>query len=343
MFSQVRALCRRKRIEAEMAQEMRQHLDELTQRNLAEGMAPEKALVEARRRFGGLAQIEEQCRDARGFVWLGRLVKDFRFVVRSLCRSWGYTVTVLFTLILGTGATTLIHNVAWWSVFPTSPYPKSEQLFFVGFNEKQAPVNYWRPGVYFEALREQTDVFSQFAVSELNPANVVLNGEPVETYTLNLSASSFDTMGVKPVLGRGFLPGEDKEGADGVVVVSDRFWKDHFGGTADALGRKIVIDQRVCIVVGVLGKYQALPNYMGGEIFKPLVLKLDPANVFEPGLFILGRLKPGVTREQAIAALSTVRITAVPAWASKYFAGQSPVLTNINEIAPRDTWAVMLP
>ena len=97
---------RRRRMEEEMAEEMRNHLRALTEANIAAGMAQEEAQFAAARQFGGLAQIMEQCREQRGLVWLEQWGKDVRFAVRSLIRAWGFTVAVVATLALGIAVAT---------------------------------------------------------------------------------------------------------------------------------------------------------------------------------------------------------------------------------------------
>ena len=332
----------RSRIEAEMVAELRQHLEELTRRNIAEGMAPDDARFAAQRSFGGIAQIEERCRDAHGFVWLAQLLKDFTFAARSLSRAWGYTLTILFTLVLGISVTTLVYDISGWMIFHSLPYPHPEQLFFVGAKDKQGPELYYHPALFLEAYREQAADVAQFVAEASNPTNVVINGEPIATFASNVSAETFDMLGIKPSLGRGFMNGDDRDGSDGVVVISDRFWKEHFGGSPDVLGKKITIDQQVCLVIGVLAKNQELPFYFGGDILKPLVLKPDPKDLFAPGIFIMARLRPGVTTGQALAVLAKVKFAKLPMWAVTYFKDRRPILSDIRNAGRHDSFWVIL-
>jgi len=103
-ISQVGSLLRRRRMETEMIEEMRYHMEELTRANVEAGMTPEEARYAAQRRFGGMAQVEERCRDEHGFVWIGQVANDIRFTLRSLYRSKGFALTVIGTLILGIGS-----------------------------------------------------------------------------------------------------------------------------------------------------------------------------------------------------------------------------------------------
>jgi putative ABC transport system permease protein len=341
LASRTRALFKRKNLEAEMAEEMRQHLEELTRSNIGAGMTPEEASYAAQRRFGGMTQIKERCRDEHGFVWLEQLFKDVFFSVRALNRARGFSLTVLFTIILGIGVTTVVYEITSWIIFRASPYPHSEQLQLIGFKDKQGLTAYYRVGLQFQAYQDQTDVFSEFAAFEPKVSNVVLDGEPVAATVFGTFKDSFKTLGVMPFMGRGFLPGEFKAGSDDVAVITYIFWRQHFNGDREVLGRKITIDQHICTIVGVLAQAQQFPPQFGADIYRPLVFKIDPTNVFYPGLFIMGRLKPGVTSDKALAELSAVRLPPIPTWASAFFADQKAILTNVTELSRPEIYWVL--
>jgi putative ABC transport system permease protein len=324
-----------------MAEEMRQHLDELTRSNVASGMEPEEARFAAQRRFGGMAQIEERCRDERGFVGLDRLSKDLISVVRSLCRARGFSLTVLFTLILGIGVTAAVYEITAWIIFRASPYPKSEQLFLLGFKDKQGLSGYYRFGFQLEAYQEQTSVFSEYASAENTVSNVVVGGQPVAASVINVSTDCFCTLGIAPVLGRAFLPEEFKAGANNVVVITDLFWRKHFNAARDVLGRKVLINKQACVIVGVLEQGQLFPQYFGADVYRPLVFKLDSANLFDPALEVIGRLRPGMTREAALGALSAVKFPPLREWEAVFVADQRPILTNVTELNRPEIYWVM--
>jgi predicted permease len=275
-------------------------------------------------------------------AWFDQFLGDVRFSIRSLRRAKGFTLTVLFTLILGISVTTLVYEITAWIIFRASPFPKTEQLYFIGYKDKQSQSNYFRAGLYFQAYMDQTNVFTEYAAVEHPVVNVVLDGQPIPATVANVSTDSFRTLGVRPVLGRGFLPGEYSPGANNVVVLTDIFWRKNFHSSPDALGRTILIDRQTCTVVGVFGSEQQFPPNFYGEIYRPLAFRLDPKDVFSPGLVVIGRLKPGVTPEQATAALSVVKLPPLPVWAAKFFADQSTIITNLTELDRPDIWWVML-
>jgi predicted permease len=324
-----------------MAEEMRQHMDELTRQYVADGMPPAEALSAAQRRFGGVAQIEECCRDEHGFVWLGQLLKDIWFATRSLARARGHSLTVLFNLILGIGVTTVVFEITDAIILRASPYPKTGQLFYFGFEDKQGQTQYDTFALQFQCDREQTSVFSEYAAAEPQLCNLVVDGEPTPANIANITDGTFGTLGIAPVLGRGFLPEEFKAGFNNVVVISDGMWRKNFNASADVLGKKLLVDKQLCLIVGVLGKEQRTPRYFGADVYRPLVFKIDPAKILEPVVYVIARLKPGITREVALGALSAVKLPPLDEGVSVFLAGQKTILTKITELDRPDIYWVM--
>jgi predicted permease len=341
LASQLRSLFARRRLESEMAEEMRLHVEELTRRNIEGGMSLRDAHIAAQRSFGATAQIEERCRDEHGFAWVGQLLKDFGFALRSLCRARGFSLTVLFTLVLGIGVTSIVFELTSWIIFRAAPYPKAEELYLIGYKDKQDQAGSYLVGLQFQAYRDQTDVFSEFAAVSPYMGNVVVAGDPAVATVFSVSTDCFHVLGIRPLLGRGFAPAEFHAGAADVVVISDLFWHRHFNGSPEAIGKKLLIDRRVCTVVGVLGPKQQTPPQFAADLYQPLVFKVDPANVFEPVLVVIGRLKPGATVDQAVTELSAAKLPTIAAWAAAFFAAQKPALTKVTELnRPEIYWVL---
>ena len=266
------------------------------------------------------------------------MLSDLRYAVRSLTRSYGFTLTIVVTLALVIGTAASIFTVTDWVLFRSDPWPDKARLFVIGsrsvtvtMNGTGISSNPFIIGIQFLACQEQTTVFSEFAASQYDPVNVVIAGEPVKLAVQRVSAGFFHTLGVSPILGRGFLPEEFQPGADNVVVISHRCWQEHFGGSPDVLGRDLNVDQRACKVIGVLPKEQVFPTFAYADICRPLILNIDPANPWGYMLFVIGRLKPAVTPEQAQAALKAVKIVLSPQF-EKFAAAQELSLVRIDEL-----------
>lgn len=337
----VKSLFSKRKMDEQLSEEVRTHVEMATEDNIAKGMTPDDARYAALREFGNVAQVQERTREERDWVWLEQIWKDTGFAARSLARVRGFTLTIWVTLAVGIGVATVVFDLTSHMLFPL-PFPQSEQLFLIGFKDKQNPFSPYRTGLHLQAYQEQVRAFSEYAAVSREITNVVVQDEPVIANLLSASLDCFRTLGIKPVLGRGFLPEEHRPGADNVVIISDVFWRQHFGASPDALNRKVLIDQQICTVIGVLARAQPFPPTFDGEVYRPLVLKADPANPFTPILFTIGRLRPGVAVEQARAELAAVKLPALPPWAAAYFTEQETVLRKPAELSRPETLWVML-
>lgn len=257
------------------------------------------------------------------------MLTDLRFALRSLGRNRGFTLVTVLTLALGIGSAASIFSVTDWILFRAAKFP--EDVFLIGGKTEQNPFMPVRMDYAIRAYEEQATAMSAFSKASPTVGNVVIEGRPVATGWLGVSANFFPLLGIAPAQGRVFLPGEDVEGADQVVVVSHNFWKTHLGGEGDALGRKIIVGDAVCTVVGVLRVAQSLPAYFFNEIYRPLAYRVDPATPWLPTLFLLGKLGPGVTREQAQLNLAATQVEA-PAMLRPFVVGDTPVLSSMAEV-----------
>jgi putative ABC transport system permease protein len=260
------------------------------------------------------------------------MFSDLRYAVRSLSRAYGFTLVVVITLALGIGAAAAIFSIADWILFRSDPYPGKKQLFVLGMKSKENPAIPYLFGYRFQAYQQLTDVFSEFAATgnEL-PVNVLLKDEPVPCAIQRVSAGCFHTLGFLPILGRGFLSEEFRPGADNVVVISHGFWQSHFRGAPDALGKEIQIGDQFCKVVGVLPSSATFPVYAYGDIFRPFVLNIDLSKPWDPMMMVIGRLKPGVTSEQATAAMAGIKVDLGPAVAANLGA-MEPALIRLDDL-----------
>jgi putative ABC transport system permease protein len=340
-IARLRAVFTKRALDEDLNEELAHHLELLTRDNLKAGMAPEEARRQACIAMGGLEQAREQHREARGFVWLEQIGKDIAFATRSLCRARGFTLTVLTMLVMGIGISTFVFNLTAWILIFDQPYPHPDQLWLVGFKDKRSPSNLFRSTMQFNAYREQTTVFSEYAAVTRDVANVVIDGEPLVVNLLGASIDCFHTLGIKPPLGRGFLPEEYRPGAGNVVVISDLFWRKHFHAVPDVLGRQVIVDQQPCTVIGVLAAGQPFPPAFDGDIYRPFIPVVDAVNPLTPVVYVIGRLAPAVSREQAGAALASVKLPTLPPWATAYLAEQEPILIRPTEIARPETFWVM--
>ena len=234
------------------------------------------------------------------------MISEIRYVLRSLRRRKGFASVTILTLALGIGAATAVYSMMQWALFyePAS----SKGLYQIGEKQKDQPVIFFLWVPFYKAYSAQTQVFSELCATATDAGNVVVDGKPVSIFSEAVTPNFFSVLRVSPLLGRAFLPSEAVSGRDNVVVVSHNFWKKHLGGTKDALGRQIKVDEKVCTVVGILREGEKFPVFSSADIFRPMVLRENPNQPWDPMLVVLGRLRPGVTRPQAEDALARAKI-----------------------------------
>lgn len=304
---------RRRKIEADLSEEMRVHLEMATDANIAAGMSPEEAGDAALRASGGVDQVKEAWRDERGISWIEDCLRDLRFAVRGLRKNPGFTIAVVATLAIGIGATTAIVNIGRQQLFPVIPYPEPERVVIVNNVETvvpqlQVPYPFFAFPCRFAALREAVTSFAGLGAERQDSLNLVVNGDPVAAEVGWVNADFFAVLGAKSQHGRLFLP-DEYQGTNGdVAVLSWQIWEDRFAADPGIVGRDILLGGKSRRVVGVLSKsFAPPPMFVIGEIYLPE----EPSPTAVPWPFrwmqVVGRLKSGVTREQAEA--ETVVIT----------------------------------
>jgi putative ABC transport system permease protein len=253
---------------------------------------------------------------------MGTLLQDIRFAFRMLLRNPGFTAVAVFTLALGIGACTAVFSVVNTVLLRPLPFADSERLVLVGEVPLQEPSKDY-PFVskgFFLDLREQVESFEEIASVGHAWFNLTGGEFPERIHGLSVSANFFQTLGVSPLLGRTFLPGEDQAGRNDVIVMSHGFWRRRFGSDPNLVGKTIVLAEfggggRVCTVIGIMPPSFKFPIIIETcEMWQPHVLKSREsyeAPGLPPGLIYMGRsrlavarLKPGVTRQQAQAETS---------------------------------------
>jgi predicted permease len=333
----LRTLFFKSKFDAEMAEEMRHHLEEQAERHVEAGMSPAEARFAAQREFGNVGAIQQQAREVRPGIWWEQFGKDLGFTIRSLWRARGFSVTVIGTLVLGIGVATMVFKLVAPALLLPYSFPHSEELFLVGQRDQGGQDKILRPfifGVQFQAYRDQTSVFRGYAVLHMDLVNVVIAHEPSMVSLYQISPDFFPTLGIQAALGRTFLPEEFSEDRRRVVVISDVFWRTRFNADPNVLGQTLIIDRDPCTIVGVLRPGQMWPVYFDhGEIFQPMApLRVDPANPHTGALFVLGRIQPGISREQACDALARTVLPELSPTAARFFERQRPDLVSLRDL-----------
>jgi putative ABC transport system permease protein len=297
----LRNLLFRARAEAEMAEEMRFHLEQRAAACAQEGMSPAEARCEAQRRFGNLASIQERARDAYGWGWLERLLKDLRLALRQLARSPGFALLAIVTLGLGVGANTAMFNVTRDIMMKPLPYADLVRLDRIYRSTPQHPRGAFSPADFLD-LRRAAAGYAEVAAYSTEDASLSEPGRPAQmAAAARVTSDFFSLLGVVLQLGRDFRAGEDLPGSDRVVILSERTWRRRFDSRRDVVGRTIRIDGEPHQIVGVLPDSFNDWRHLGWvDLFRPLALGAQArADRRGARLELIGRRSPNRTRGEA--------------------------------------------
>ncbi|HEV2616617.1 MAG TPA: ABC transporter permease [Candidatus Acidoferrales bacterium] len=310
---------RRARIEGDMDEELRAHIqsraDDLERSGLPRVEAERRARVE----FGGYQKFKEECREALGAHFLETLLQDLRFALRMLRKSPGFTAVAVLTLALGIGANTAIFSMVNGIILRTLSYRQPQQLYVVNENvpqlTSQSPWGPWFPvnPANFLLWQGHCPAISSMALIEAVTFNLTGQGIPRQVNAARISANFFSLMGIRPQLGRTFLPQEDQLGRDHEVILTAQFWREVFNANPGIIGKSIILDNSSYIVVGVAPESFRFPeiSHLGTdtpEIFKPIGFRPweSWAGLGGFNFDVIARLKPGASPSQALAQIDVV-------------------------------------
>lgn len=316
LIHRLTTLFRRQRLEEDLDEELRSHLEMAAEANLRKGMSAEDARREALRSFGGVEQTKEIYRDQRGLPVIETTFQDLRFGLRMLRRDPGFSVLAMLCLTLGIGANAAVFS--WVEGILFRPYPAvshQERLLALTGSARGEAGHTGLSWPDFVDLRRSCTLFDSFFVSQITGTTLSIGDRAERTTGSIVSDNYFDAIGVHPILGRGFEPGEDVgRNAHPVTVISYQLWKGRFNGDPQIIGKTQRLDGVVHTIVGVApeGFYGTFVGW-AMQFWVPVSME----EVFEAGGYKLedrgarwieayARLKPGVTVAQAQEEISSV-------------------------------------
>ena len=303
-MSLFRNLFDRREVERDLDQELQSYIDLLTEEKIRAGLSPDEARRAARAEAGSIEHIKDEVRDVRKGSLLDSGWQDFRYGIRLLARSPGFSALAILTIGLGIGANSAIFSVINGVVRKPLAYPDAERLMFI---TSQFPTlnfsKFWvSPPEYFD-FKEHTRAFAHVAAYTTNAQNLSEGDRPERVNAAFVTASMFDVLGVRPARGTVFTPEQDMPNAEPVVVLGHDLWQRAFGGDPAIVGKAVMIQGRQRTVLGVMPPGFDLHDSKS-QLWMPL--GLDPNNRQNRGshyTYVVGRLAPGVTPAQANSEL----------------------------------------
>jgi predicted permease len=295
--------------------DIREHIDRETQENIDRGMAPEEARRQAMLRFGNVALVREDTRAV--WVWprLDELWNTTRIAVRTWRRTPVLATAIVLTLALGIGATTTAFTVAYSVLVQRFPFLDPDRLVWVTTYDTRASdgsvaVIGSNRLPQFADWQQHLTAFEQIGAWAGNAPDVFTitgAGNPERVSGLRVTQQLLPMLGAAPVIGRLFHSGDDKPGAEQTVVLSHGYWQRRFAGRPDIVGQSVRIENAPHTVIGVLSPGFPLSGslFAGAAIDMYLPLTIDGNNDIGGFMAVIGRLRPGVTAQQARAELAS--------------------------------------
>lgn len=296
---------RRQAREADLARELRDHLELEAEEQQAAGLSRDQAVYAAHRALGNTLKIEEDVRSAWGFQGLETLLQDLHYGVRMLRKSPGFTTAAVVTLGLGIGANTAIFSVIDAVLLRPLPLRDPDRVVQILETVKNLPYVSASGEDYLDWESQNHSLEASSITTWGESYNASGAGEPEAVSAVRAEANFFSVVGADPLLGRGFARGEDQPGRDHVAVLSYGFWQRHFGGANDAVGKTVLLNFQPYSVVGVMPRGFNYPQ--GTDVWIPIDKTIEGTSARGNYSFrVIGRLKTGATTEQANDDLSGI-------------------------------------
>jgi predicted permease len=307
----------RKELDQELDAELRSHLALVTDQKIAEGMKPEEARRAAQIELGGVEQVKEAVRAAKVGAWLDTVLQDLRFGLRILRKSPGFAAVAILTLALGIGANTAVFSMINGLMLRTLPVRHPEQLVELLHQYPGEPAFNGFSWDAYRVLRNGNRVFSHLIVGSLN--SYVVSSDDLQPQTVFggcVGGTFFKALGIGPAAGR--LIGEADvrmEDPTPIAVVSWSFWKSRFNLDPAIVGKKLVVNDAPVTIIGVTQRgFYGLSEQARQDIWLPLSMERilnHQAMLGWGAVGLLGRLKPGVSIDEARAQMAVLFQTAV--------------------------------
>jgi len=289
----------------ELDDELRSYIDQLAEDKIRAGMKPEEARRAARIELGGVEQVKENVREIRVGAWFDSFLQDLRYGARMLRKNPGFTAVAVLTLALGIGANTAMFSVINAVLLRPLPYTNPQQLLVL--QELSPSVGVHSPSYPdFLDWRKQSKTMPQMAALNNRSFNLSGVAQPENINGYAVSPNCLSLFGVRPILGRDFLPSEETPGTAPVAILSYALWQSHFGADPNISGKNLTLDGQTFAIVGVLP-----PNIRfldQTDLLAPIgVWAGEMMNRGDRGdMAGIGRLAPGASVAQARAEMDTI-------------------------------------
>jgi predicted permease len=305
----LRRLFQKEKSEQQLDAELRFHLERQISDFVASGVSEEEARRRTNLQFGALESVKQLSREARRGHWLDALRQDAVFGLRMLKKNPAFTAVAILTLALGIGATSAVFSVVDAVLLRSLPYRDAARLVWVSNEHPGQHMSMVIEPDFFAYQRQLSGIFESVAAYE--PGNTFTFSGGSEALRVNSAAVSynfFDTLGVRPKMGRVFLPEEDHHNAPHVVMLTDPFWRQHLASDPSVVSRMITLDGEAYRIVGVLPPQFEFLDNSPADLIVPSALEIFELSPDKPIRLVqvVARLRPGITPAAAAANVDAV-------------------------------------
>ncbi|HEV2194808.1 MAG TPA: ABC transporter permease [Candidatus Acidoferrum sp.] len=345
LLSRLKGLLQIRRLERDLDEELRAHIEMRMQDNIAAGMSPQEARYDAQRRFGNSTLLKEDTRAVDIVGWMETTGQNLRYAGRTLRRSPGFTLVAVLTLALGIGANTAIFSIVNTVVFRPLPYKDSSRIFHLSTHTAMFPTfNLGLSWLNLQQIRSQASALEQAAAYTDTEKTLTGSDKPAVLTMASVTDGFFEELGATAQLGRLFTEEETQPGQHRVVVLSDKLWRTRFGADPGIVGKTLNLDREPYVVVGVAGPNFAFPG-ASTEAWHPLgSSQADRQNPTYFMLQTLAKLRKGEKIEKTKAQLDAIAKNAMkdyPQLAAGYSFSARPLLADSLEDS-RDAFLMLL-
>lgn len=329
---------------AQLDSELRFHLDELTEANVAAGMSPEQARRRAMLEFGGKEQVKEDVRDVYRVRIIDSAVANLKSALRFIRKSPSFSATVILTLALGIGANSAVFSAIDAILLRPLPFPVGDQLMLLRqYNPKQKSPQTFVAPVRLEDWNRMTSAFQAISGYYTEDDSETSAALPEKLTHAFVAPRFLQVLGVSPVLGLDFKPDEERFGGPPAVLISYRLWQRRFGGDPNAVGKTLRFDKYSQQIVGVMPAAFAFPD-RSVDLWSPVPVDAPYAQSRENAWYtVIGRLKLGVGVNEARADISHVQAQLgeqFPKTDANLVVGVLPLKDNIVDSSRRSLWVL---
>jgi putative ABC transport system permease protein len=312
LIHRLRGIVMKRKLERELEEEIRSHLELQIEEHERQGMSREEARYAALRKFGGVEQVKEKYRHRRSLPLIETTLQDLRYAARTLKKSPLFACIAIFTLALGIGANTAIFSVVNELLLRPLPYRDAERLVMLWEVSPEGRHQNTTSRANFRGWREQSTSFEGMAAFSDQRLNLTGVGDPEEVSVQFATPELFRVLGVEPILGRSITEEDARAGMPDVAVLGYGLWQRRFGGDPHVVGKSITLHGSPFTVVGVLP--QGFQWHIGkrsgttrpAEIWTLLSMPTEGVGARGRFLSVVARLKPGASLEQAQAEMKTI-------------------------------------